>query len=126
MAGYIIGFCILAFAVWRVYTHRAPGGSIAFDGLIVDEVSRESRKSGRKNLLYAPRVAFRHPTTGHDGVYEPTRFGQHRFTVGSRTPLVYDPATDRVFRPLDRPIRETLVLVALGVFFIVAQFLARG
>ncbi|MBD8868484.1 hypothetical protein [Nocardioides donggukensis] len=125
MAGYLIGLGILAFATWRLRSHRTPPGAVEFTGTVLEELSRRSTQTGRNSRTYAPRVAYRHPLTGVEAVLEPTRFGQHRFTAGESTALVYDPARDRVFRPLDRPVRETTVLVLLGVGFIVAQLLAR-
>lgn len=75
--------------------------------------------------MYAPRIAFQHPRTGAHEVYEPTRFGGERFAVGERTALYYDPHKDSVGRPLDRPLRDTAIIVIFGIGFLAAQFFAR-
>ncbi len=118
----MIGIGALAFAAWRLYSHRTPDGAIVVSGTIVEELSKKSSQTGRRRLLYAPRVVFQHPRTGKDEVYEPTGFGGSRFTVGERTDVIYDPATERVFRPLDQPVRETTVLVLVGLGLIAAQY----
>ena len=125
MAGYIIGLGAIAFAVWRLRSNSAPTGAIEFTGTIVEEVSRRSSQTGRRSLMYAPRVAFQHPKTGADEVYEPSRFGGERFAVGEQTALHYDPQKGSVGRPLDRPVRETAVLVIIGVGFLAAQYFSR-
>ena len=124
VAGYIFGIVFLAFAFWRLYSHRAPDGATKFTGTIIEEVTRKSSQTGRRKLMYAPRVAYQHPRTGRDEVFEPKGFNQNRFAVGERAELIYDPAKDRVFRPLDRPVKDTVVLVLVGVGFITAQFFA--
>jgi hypothetical protein len=75
--------------------------------------------------MYAPRVRYQHPKTGVDEVYEPSRFGGERFSVGERTALYYDPRKDLVGRPLDRPIRDTAILLIVGIGLMVAQFFSR-
>ena len=125
MAGYIIGLGIIVFAVWHLRSNSAPAGAIEFTGTVVEEASRRSSQTGRRSLMHAPRVAFQHPKTGADEVYEPSRFGGERFTVGKRTALYYDPHKDSVGRPLDRPFRDTAILVILGVGFLAAQYFSR-
>ena len=125
MAGYIIGLGFIVFAFWRWRSNRAPAGAIEFTGTIVEEVSRQSSQTGRRSRMYAPRVSFQHPKTGADEVYEPSRFGGERFAVGERTALYYDPQNDSVGRPLDRPFRETAIIVTLGVGFLAAQYFSR-
>jgi hypothetical protein len=125
MAGYVIGIGFILFAVWRLLRNRMPPDGIKFSGTIVEELSRESMQVGRRRPMYAPRVAFQHPRTGAAETFEPTRFNNDRFTVGASTALVYDPATDTVTRPLDRPVKDTIVLVLLGVGLMAAQFLAN-
>lgn len=125
MAGYVIGTGFLAFLAWRLWSHRTLEGSIVVQGTVIEEVSRKSAQTGRRRLLYAPRIAYRHPMTGRDEVFEPSSFGGRRFTADEPAELVYDPAADRLFRPLDQPVRETVVLGLVGVGFIVAQYLDR-
>ena len=125
MAGYIIGLGFIVFAVWHWRSNRAPAGATEFTGTIVEEVSRRSSQTGRRSLMYAPRVAFQHPSTGAEEVYEPSRFGGERFAVGERTALYYDPQKDSVGRPLDRPFRETAIIVIVGVGFFAAQYFSR-
>ncbi len=125
MAGYVFGVGFLAFAGWRLWTHRMVDGAVEFSGTVVEEVARKSTQTGRRTFTYAPRVSYRHPRTGRDETYEPTGFGKTRFTVGEQTPLIHDPADDRVYRPLDRPVKDTVVLVLVGVGFIAAQVFAR-
>lgn len=125
MAGYIIGLGFIAFAAWRWRSSRAPTGAIEFTGAIVEEVSRQSTQTGRRSPMYAPRVRFQHPKTGVDQVYEPSRFGGERFVVGERTALYYDPRKDAVNRPLDRPVKETAIIVIIGLGFLAAQYFSR-
>lgn len=125
MAGYIIGAAILTFASWHLLSTRPRAWMTEFSGVVIEEIARKSRQTGRNKRLYAPRVSFLHPATGNGEIYEPTRFGQHRFTVGESTPLIYDPRKDRLFRPLERPVRDTLVLLSLGIGFIAAQYFDR-
>ncbi len=125
MAGYIIGLGIIVFGVWRWRSNRAPTGAIEFTGTIVEEVSRRSSQTGRRTLTYAPRVSFQHPRSGAGEVYEPSRFGRERFAVGEQTALYYDPRTDSVGRPLDRPLRDTAIIVILGIGFLAAQYFDR-
>lgn len=125
MAGYIIGAAILTFAAWRLQSTRTRAWMTEFSGVVIQEISRKSSQTGRNRRLYAPRVSYLHPATGHGEIYEPTRFGSHRFTVGESTPLIYDPRRTRLFRPLERPARDTVVLLSLGIGFIVAQYFDR-
>lgn len=126
MFPYVVGGLIISFAAWNVFHHRTPRGAIEFSGTIVEELTKISGSSGSKSRVYAPRVAYQHPRTGTAEVYEPTRFELHRHTVGAQTPLVYDPVTDRLSRPLDRPVKDTLVLVGAGLFFIFFPQISRA
>ncbi len=93
-------------------------------GVVLEEVSRKSSQTGRKTRVHAPRVAYRHPRTGAEQVLEPTSFGQERFTPGAPIELVYDPAADAMRRPDANPWRAAVVLIAVGVGFVVAQWAA--
>ncbi len=121
MAGYVFGIGFLAFAAWQWWSHRTPPGAIEFTGTIVEERSRKSTQTGRRRRMHAPVVTYQHPVSGRPETYEPTRFGGSRFVVGSQTALVFDPAKDRVFRPLDRPVKDMAVLSLVGIGFIVAE-----
>lgn len=68
---------------------------------------------------------FRHPKTGAEEIYEPSRFGGERFAIGERTALYYDPQKGAVDRPLDSPFRETAIIVIIGVGFLAAEYFAR-
>lgn len=122
MAGYVFGLGFLAFAGWQLWSDRLPAGGIEVHGTVVEEVSRKSARAGRRRPLYAPRVAYTHPRTGEHETYEPTRFSNHRCEPGDAVVLHYDPAADRVRRPLERPVKDTAVLVLVGIGFIAAQF----
>ncbi|MFN3256496.1 MAG: hypothetical protein ACE37B_12430 [Ilumatobacter sp.] len=125
MAGYLIGIGLIVFALWRLQSHRKPTGATEFTGTVVEEVAKKSSDAARKTVNYAPRVSYQHPGTGTTEIYEPTRFGQHRFAVGERTTLFYDAESGKVTRPLDRPKRETSLLLVIGVGFIAAQYFSR-
>jgi|GEM_PF-6898937 len=122
MAGYVIGAVFLLFAGWRLWTDRVPSGALRFSGTVVEELKRKSPTTGRRDHTYAPKVSYQHPKTGASEVYEPSRFGQERFETGSRTELIYDPEKDRIYRAAERPIRDTIVLVAVGLGLMVAQY----
>ena len=122
MAGYLIGLGFLGFAGWLWWHHRFPSTSTPLTGTVEEEVFRVSTKTGRKSRSYGPRVSYIHPGTGTESILEPVSFGRRRFVAGEPVDLAYDPESGEVTRPDPPSWRETAVLVAVGVGFILAEW----
>jgi hypothetical protein len=125
VAGYVIGTGAVAFAVWLWWSGRVPAGAVRVPGTVIEEVSRRSSQVGRRTVMHAPRVAYVHPRSGVESVFEPSAFGQHRFAPGQPIDLVYDPAKDVVRLPA-QSLRGPIVMLLVGVGFFVAEWADKG
>ncbi len=121
MFGFVVGTAMVAFAVWQLRDGRPPPLDRQLHGTVVEEVSRRSSQTGRRTLLYAPRVSYTHPMTGAAKILEPSGFGQRRFSVGEQLMLRHDPGSGEV-RLVGTTAPWRLVVVgALGVLLFIAE-----
>lgn len=124
MAGYLIGTAFLLFAARTAKTSRLRAGETVWPGTVLEEVSRTSTQPGRRTRVHAPRVGYADPATGRHATLEPTSFDTRRFAPGDPVELAHDPATGAVRRLGTTTTKDTVVLVAVGVGFILAQLLS--
>ena len=123
MAGYIFGAAFIAFALWRLKRDQLPEGGIIVTGTVTEELVFKSRLGGHGNhKSYGPKASYVHPTTGQTATYIATRSSNHRHQVGNQIELMYDPKTDSVVHKLEKPVRDTAILFAIGIGFIAAGF----
>jgi len=125
MAGYIIGFGFVLFAIVRLNSRMPKPSDTKFTGTIIEELSKVSGSTGRRDLGYAPRVSYIHPKTQLQETYEPSSYGSARFVPGETTELAYSSSKNKIIRPLDNPFKETSVLLLIGVGLIVAQYFSN-
>ena len=123
MAGYIFGATFIAFALWRLKRDQLPEGGVIVTGTVTEELVFKSRLGGHRNQRsYGPKASYVHPVTRQTTTYTASRSSNHRHEVGNHIELMYDPKTDSVVHKLEKPVRDTAILFAIGIGFIAAGF----
>ena len=110
----VVGAALFAFGIYQLRDQRVPRGAALLRGTVVD-VQQTRSAVHRKRTVYRPVVSVDHPRTGRREVFSHSAYGLRTHDRGDPIDLWYDACRDRFVLVSARPVRDFLLVPAIGL-----------